>query len=982
MNKPKIAPGKILWFGMLFLFQTIPSFSQSLTKEFNIKDGLPSTLIYSFAQDKKGFLWISTDNGVARFDGKYFRVFNTNDGLPDNEVLEVLVENDGTVWANTFKQGPVYFDEKTSRFIDPLKEENVKKDFVSLVMYVRKLEDGGTVFFNSSGEFVFKNRKLISPPVPRAFSYSANGHFVNFGIHETRDKNRRFFHLYFQEGKQKDTSLLFTASLLAERVAIAFLDSSRLFVIGDRNTFYKIEKPDPLTRKFKIDSVIMPERPVFFRITDKRVNVSTVTGKIFAYDKKTMQEHYVMEDKGIFYNCILEDAEKNIWAGSVNPNRGLLLYKLNHTEKLNIPDNLIDPSFISILPAKNGKIYAGNYFGNIAEYSSGKFRLVQSSRGDNQRWIRELIEVNGKIFQFSEESSYADFKRRIMLGNAPLVRLKCAKPLNDSIIIAGGVSSAGGLFKINADTEKAKRLNSGLFRISAIAITQNRYVYCGTNDGLFKYDYAKDTAYPVLPNTKLGNQRILAISATPEGLIFAATSSEGIYILKDDRVISRIDYSQTLSQAINCIISSSEKTLWVGSRGGLSKIKYELNGSVLKFDISNFSTTEGLPSGNVTDIALRNDSVFVATDNGIVYLPKNLQVEVEPIKTYLMQLWVNHKTVPLRPDHRYELDYNQRSVTLKLAGINLSGHLKKIQYTFDTTKGWIDIDFDDLTLELSAGTHNLYVRSIDNNRNGIGPVLPIHFHILAPLFLRTWFIIAAAAMVAGIITLVLFRIRAMRQKRKWQQQINIELERNRITADLHDDIGSTLSSLQIYSDIAYKMIDNDREKARGLLAQISAGISKISENIGDIIWSLKGNQTHTLSPASRIKNIVNETLGPTEIGYELHLDGTIDNRITGITSRKNLILIVKEAINNITKYSKASQVTVEMKPDGKHFILSIKDDGIGMNLNERLHQGNGLANIKKRTEEMNGDLNIITSPGNGTEIICRIPITKSSDAVR
>ncbi|HEX7755008.1 MAG TPA: two-component regulator propeller domain-containing protein, partial [Niabella sp.] len=104
-----------------------------LFKSFSIDDGLPSNLIYSCTQDEKGFLWIATDNGVSRFDGKYFRNYSLTDGVPDNDVLEVVKEKNGTIWINTFKQGPCYYDEKTDRFIDPLKNSTVQRGFVKLV---------------------------------------------------------------------------------------------------------------------------------------------------------------------------------------------------------------------------------------------------------------------------------------------------------------------------------------------------------------------------------------------------------------------------------------------------------------------------------------------------------------------------------------------------------------------------------------------------------------------------------------------------------------------------------------------------------------------------------------------------------------------------------------------------------------------------------------------------------------------------------
>ena len=85
---------------------------------FTVNDGLPSNYVYRTIEDNRGFLWVATDAGIARFDGKHFQVFTIKDGLPDNEVLAVVKEKNGRIWVNCFKQSPAYFDEVKNRFIN------------------------------------------------------------------------------------------------------------------------------------------------------------------------------------------------------------------------------------------------------------------------------------------------------------------------------------------------------------------------------------------------------------------------------------------------------------------------------------------------------------------------------------------------------------------------------------------------------------------------------------------------------------------------------------------------------------------------------------------------------------------------------------------------------------------------------------------------------------------------------------------------
>ncbi|MBC7651938.1 MAG: hypothetical protein H7101_09320, partial [Deinococcales bacterium] len=91
---------------------------------FTVNDGLPSNYIYRAVEDNNGFLWVATDAGIARFDGKHFQVFTTQHGLPDNEVLAIVKENNGRIWVNCFKQSPAYFDEVQNRFINANEDTN------------------------------------------------------------------------------------------------------------------------------------------------------------------------------------------------------------------------------------------------------------------------------------------------------------------------------------------------------------------------------------------------------------------------------------------------------------------------------------------------------------------------------------------------------------------------------------------------------------------------------------------------------------------------------------------------------------------------------------------------------------------------------------------------------------------------------------------------------------------------------------------
>lgn len=209
------------------------------------------------------------------------------------------------------------------------------------------------------------------------------------------------------------------------------------------------------------------------------------------------------------------------------------------------------------------------------------------------------------------------------------------------------------------------------------------------------------------------------------------------------------------------------------------------------------------------------------------------------------------------------------------------------------------------------------------------------------------------------------------QKIAFQQQLALEQQRNKITADLHDDIGATLSSLQINSAVANQLLNKNPKEAQKVLDKIETQSQNLADKMGDIIWSLKPGKEEFMTISTRIKNFVNEILGSTNIKYSIQTDLVLDNLIKDITLRKNIVLIMKEGVNNVAKYSKASKLDIKLGWVNNIITIEIIDNGIGFEINEA--SGNGIANMRKRVEELNGNFNITSIVKQGTTIFVNIP---------
>ena len=188
---------------------------------------------------------------------------------------------------------------------------------------------------------------------------------------------------------------------------------------------------------------------------------------------------------------------------------------------------------------------------------------------------------------------------------------------------------------------------------------------------------------------------------------------------------------------------------------------------------------------------------------------------------------------------------------------------------------------------------------------------------------------------------------------------------------MHDDIGATLSSLQLNSAIAHQLIKKDVPRTEELLDKIENQSKDLADKIGDIIWSMKPGKDEFMTMSSRIKNFANDILGATNIDYDIIINPEIDSLLTDITTRKNIVLIAKEAINNVAKYSIAKNVHITFQKENNVLLLCIIDDGIGFN--PEIVKGNGITNLKKRAYEINSILTIISSEKKGTSITLQIP---------
>jgi signal transduction histidine kinase len=224
-------------------------------------------------------------------------------------------------------------------------------------------------------------------------------------------------------------------------------------------------------------------------------------------------------------------------------------------------------------------------------------------------------------------------------------------------------------------------------------------------------------------------------------------------------------------------------------------------------------------------------------------------------------------------------------------------------------------------------------------------------------------ILFAASLIIGWLLLNRFRIK---------RRLHDQLLRNQIARDLHDDIGSALSSIDISSGVALVKKD-DADKVTEQLHKIQLYARKTMDSMSDIVWSINPQNDSFENILSRMREFAAELCEPLNIELVFKAEGDTGRVIMETGRRKNLFLIFKEAVNNAVKYSACKKITVSLAKKNDWLELVVADDGKGFDENAA-KKGNGLLNMRARAADLGGKMEIISSAEKGTALMLRCPV--------
>ncbi|GAB3997275.1 hypothetical protein GCM10028807_42040 [Spirosoma daeguense] len=277
---------------------------------------------------------------------------------------------------------------------------------------------------------------------------------------------------------------------------------------------------------------------------------------------------------------------------------------------------------------------------------------------------------------------------------------------------------------------------------------------------------------------------------------------------------------------------------------------------------------------------------------------------------------------------------------------------------------------------LPNGEFIIHIRDLTNS--SIQPI-QLKLVIESPLWLRWWFLpmmflYGLLFISAGLYLLYRYRLR---------QFLRLQRVRDRIARDLHDDMGSYLSSISILSQTAHRSVIKDPAKTQATLERIGKTARQIMDSMGDIVWSINPSHDSMEQVVGRMTDVASSlfTTGnelENNVAFQLDIATDVRQMSLPAETRRDFFLIYKEAITNVARYAKASRVGVKLWFERNQLYLKVEDNGCGFDPENPIRQnpsgGNGLRNMHARASLLNGTLTIESTQQKGTSVLLRFPI--------
>ena len=421
---------------------------------------------------------------------------------------------------------------------------------------------------------------------------------------------------------------------------------------------------------------------------------------------------------------------------------------------------------------------------------------------------------------------------------------------------------------------------------------------------------------------------------------------------------------------ITQIVEGRDRSIWFATRNGADLLITDSNGNekIIHYN-------EKIGPGRLVHSLLPDDSItcisyeegFFAVSNCLNHAQENHELNV--IITDITVMGKSDPDALRKLNEYYSLPYNRNFISFGFTSVQLEDNEGiTYQYKLDgIDKEWSEYSDRHYASynSLPHGKYKFSVRAKMINNNTVVPETIYLFKIRPPYYLTLWFFLLAGTM--------LIAVHYFMYTNRIRHLLKLQRLRTKIASDLHDDIGSTLSSISIMTDLLQSQLDNSI-RAEEMIQTIGFNAHNMLESMDDIIWSVNPSNDSFQNLALRIREYSIPLFESKDIQFQIITPDELVKLPLSMDIRRNLFLIVKEAVNNLVKYSDCSLATVRFGYVHSILTVKIEDNGKGFDTKRNYNSRNGLKNIKLRADQIHGKLSILSESGKGTTISLTVKI--------
>ena len=980
---------------LLFEFQAYAQTEENYAFRFyDISNGLSSYNVRKIIQDKYGFIWIATQDGLNFFDGRSFKIFRNsgkyNAQIADNAVMDMDIQPDkNSLWICMPYKGIQEIDLSTHQtkkiFSKTFLENTLGNSLITAISFPSKLNDLWVGNAQGFGVFNIANKHLLH--FEKTFGKEYNCQYVIKILHDEQGLTwvcTRCGYVYVYDTK--------TIKLLSSLDVSKSYDTTSFLVndvanINDTATWLATSDGIKcLTYKKSAEKITVSNFPSFRLYTRQNIKAIAVDANknfwfaieegLFKYNNNGLFFIGASDVQNIKWqssiNTMFCDRLNNLWIGS---RPGLTVSSIYETPFKVIKQDLISGTSIEhaynlfplsdtcllvaaeegVYKCNNGRIFdLARGGGNCIFKGPDKYIIVSEQDG-----LFLLKNANQKILA---EKIFPELKtiQNDYIGTSISV--------GDSVIIMGS-DKENGIYWWNFITKKIAHYTSSTDHIHLGDNSVNSFaIHPETKEIIVGGD---EVITLIDPQTKKSRVIKLYVDKSRpcnyffdivciKDLFFIASYESGVIITdRNFKIKSVISTTKGLSDnGVYRIEAEGDSAIWVSTNNGLNRI------SIRTMQIQCFYEPNGLHGNSFEEFssAELKDKIYMGGVGGVTEInPQLLRLLQDSMQFYFTTFSIQsgdkkNDSINLNST-QIVIPANAQQTTISFSALNYTNPNRVIyEYKIDELhKSWIDLGTQNFVnlIGLSPDTYTLEVKAANEDGVWCEPK-SLTLTFLPKWYQTAWFKAAIILFVGGIFY-AFYRYRITQLKK--QQQI-----RHEIASDLHDDLGATLNSVRIFTNLA-----ETSPKKEEYFQQIRDSINTAYLGLRDMIWVLDDTGDTVEDLLKRIKQFAQPVANANNIHVHFSADDA-DILELNKTEKRNLLLIAKEAINNCIKYANCKNIHVAFTKEDRKIKLVMKDDGCGFDEKE-ITYGHGLKNIPERAKQINYTASIHSEKGQGTTIV-------------